>query len=698
MSVSMLMRTRSLRITPLLVCSLYLCASVTFGEPVAWAQNGSSNEKESSVSSDEDVDRSEDDALELLPDSRILSVIESSCGDAECAPDDGALVLDPVEVAAPKESGGDDFETTKTGTLRLQTVDFEEYSSTSGVDRILNRIRGVKARNSGGMLQAQTISLRGAAAQDVAVTYRGVSINSLSDAVADMAYFAPEILGKAHVYGTGSTSLPGGAAGMIELMGSDSSAPIIARISGTTLADFGLFARGSLQPGDHRVSASFFGDRSPGEFRYVDAQGSPQYRQHNAAARTGGELVYDAFLDEIHIAAFSFLSRIDRQEAGVSEFPDAYRRAYNAQWLALNRLALDTMPIAMGQSYASFAIELAQRTSKKSYDNPTMAIGKRSLNTRHFENTTHIAAGGEWDWAGISTTKVDLQYDYQRVETLYKSGNQSLTQTHDRHIFSASVAESLNFLRDSLTINASGKVDRWGDAQWMASASASIRYQTPIHLTLGFSGAYAQRLPSFDELYYQTEFVRGNPELNPQKSAIHELSIAYDYGDWITLRLSGFYNLHRDLIRFVPETPTLMRARNFADSTARGVDFSVVWNIYSGLGIKLDYAWTDARTKNKRRMPQVPEHSVSGEIFYDYEHFSFAFFAQYESAMAQNVSATDYGDDRVELSIEAALSLPFGATISLAVYNLLDVQTRQDVLQRPLPGRYGAVALRLAPF
>ena len=607
----------------------------------------------------------------------------------------GAIALEPVEIVAA--DGDADSGTTKTGTIRIQTINFEEHSATATTDRILGDIRGAKVRNSGGMLQAQTVSLRGAAAQDIGVTYRGVSINALSDAVADFAFFVPELLSTAHVYGTGAVSTLGSVAGLVELTGNDAKAPIQARISGTTLGDFGLFWRGSLQSGGHRFSASAFGDDSPGAFRYIDAQDTPQFRQHNAAARLGGELVYDAHIDGFHLAAFSLYSQIDRQEAGVSEYPDSYRRAHNDQWLSLSRIAAESPPIAMGHSYASFALEFAYRSSKKTYENPTMLIGQRPIETRLFEIQPHLAAHAEWDWASISTTKLGVRYDYQRVESFYKSGNASLAQTHERHILSASIAQSLNFVHDSINITALGSIDRVIDAQTIGSASVSIAYRTPFRWRFGFSGAYAQRMPSFDELYYRTEFIRGNPDLKPQKSAIHELSIAYDAASF-ALKFAGFYNIHRDLIRFVPETPTLTRVKNFTDAIARGVELAATWNIYAGLGLKLDYAWTDATTKNKTPLPQVPEHRFSSEIFYKDTHFSCAFIAQYESGVAQNLAANDYADDRIDLSLEASLTLPLGATLSVAVYNLLDDQSRQDVVQRPLPGRYGAIALRFSPF
>ena len=607
----------------------------------------------------------------------------------------GAIALEPVEIVAA--DGDADSGTTKTGTIRIQTINFEEHSATATTDRILGDIRGAKVRNSGGMLQAQTVSLRGAAAQDIGVTYRGVSINALSDAVADFAFFVPELLSTAHVYGTGAASTLGSVAGLVELTGNDAKAPIQARISGTTLGDFGLFWRGSLQSGGHRFSASAFGDDSPGAFRYIDAQGTPQFRQHNAAARLGGELVYDAYIDGFHLAAFSLYSQIDRQEAGVSEYPDSYRRAHNDQWLSLSRIAAESPPIAMGHSYASFALEFAYRSSKKTYENPTMLIGQRPIETRLFEIQPHLAAHAEWDWASISTTKLGVRYDYQRVESFYKSGNASLAQTHERHILSASIAQSLNFVHDSINITVLGSIDRVIDAQTIGSASVSIAYRTPFRWRFGFSGAYAQRMPSFDELYYRTEFIRGNPDLKPQKSAIHELSIAYDAASF-ALKFAGFYNIHRDLIRFVPETPTLTRVKNFTDAIARGVELAATWNIYAGLGLKLDYAWTDATTKNKTPLPQVPEHRFSSEIFYKDTHFSCAFIAQYESGVAQNLAANDYADDRIDLSLEASLTLPLGATLSVAVYNLLDDQSRQDVVQRPLPGRYGAIALRFSPF
>ncbi len=607
------------------------------------------------------------------------------------------LQLPPVVASSEGDQKDIGYLSGNPGVLRIETINFEDYAHEMRLDRILSRIGGAKVRNGGGALQTQTFSYRGAAAQDIGVNYRGARVNSLSDAVADFSFFAPELLGTAHVYGTGAASSSGAPSGLVELTGNNSALPAAGRFSLSTLSDYSLFARGSHDFGGHRAALSAFGDWSKGEFRYTDAQGSSQIRRHNAAARVGGEIVYDGDFGDFKLSAFSFFSQIDRQEAGASEYPDAYRRALGGQFLSLGRVSAETLPAAMGKSYATFSASISQRISRKTYENPATLIGHRSIRTEHFENQTDAALKGEWDAGGISSTQVALRYGYQRVETLNASGMQSHAETRDRHIASVSAAETLRLMGDALIINASAGADRQIRTRWLGTGAASAVYKTPIGIELGVSAAYAQRLPSFDELYYRTEFIRGNPDLKPQKSIVNELTAAWRCAGTAEVKLSGFYNFHRDLIRYVPESPTLTRVKNYADAVARGIELSADWQFFGGAFVRFAYAWTNAQTASKTPLPQVPSHRVSGELSYRKKPFGFSFSAQYESPAAQNMSATSWSSPRVDLNIEASIELVGGVSVGIAVYNLLDDRRRQDVLQRPLPGRHGAVSLRIAP-
>lgn len=678
-----------------------VCLGMLLGVAAADAQDAALARADRSAAAAETASDSVEAASaageDMISDSAENSSPDPSESAADSDEETDYLQLMPVDVSAESRQKDIGYLSEKTGVLRIDTINFEDYAHETRLDRILSRIGGAKVRNGGGALQTQTFSFRGAADQDIGVNYRGARVNSLSDAVADFSFFAPELLGTAHVYGTGAASSLGAPSGLVELTGNASETPVLGRFSLSTLADFSLFARGRHDFGGHRVALSSFGDWSKGEFRYTDAQGSSQIRRHNAAARVGGEIVYDGDFGDFKLSAFSFFSQIDRQEAGASEYPDAYRRALGGQFLSLGRVSAETLPTAMGKSYATFAASISQRVARKTYENPTTLIGYRSIRTRHFENQTDASLKGEWEAGGISSTQVALRYSYQRAETFNASGMQSLAETHDRHIASVSAGETLRFMGDDLIVNASGGADRQVGTRWLGAGALSAAYKTPIGIELGVSSAYAQRLPSFDELYYRTEFIRGNPDLKPQKSIVNELTAAWRCGGIAEIKLSGFYNFHRDLIRYVPESPTLTRVKNYADAVARGLELSADWQFFDGAFVRVGYAWTNAQTAHKTPLPQVPSHRVSGELSYRKKPFGFSFSAQYESPSAQNMSATSWSAPRVDLGIEASLELVGGISIGIAVYNLLDDRRRQDVLQRPLPGRHGAVSVRIAP-
>lgn len=616
---------------------------------------------------------------------------------ADCIELDAILVEESdAEYSVNAREIGGDSPILGLNSLPKQEIHFDEYSSTSTMDRILSRIIGSQVANSGGRLHSQTFSFRGIGAQDIGVTYRGVPINSLSDASADFSFFAPEMIGTARVFNSGATVATGASAGLVEFDASTSNSPLFARILATTLVDAGLFARGQIAPSHGRLSLSVFGDQSKGEFRYTDLQGSSQIRQHNGASRIGGEIAFQYDDSKVRYALFSFFSRIERDEAGVSEFPESYRRATHDQFLALNRFSAQWLPMRVGASFASFEIAGTHRALQRHYENPTAHIGRKSMDSQNLENESAISAKGEFFYADHFSTHLGGQYAFQRVDTTYQSGKLQSKQKHTRHLISIWGEQKASFFDENWELAVSGRVDANVGNEAIGAATFATSYRLPWGISVWGSAAYSQRLPSFDELYYRTEFIRGNPELKPQKSAIHEIGIRYRYRSSIDLKLTGFYNIHRDLIRFVPATASLMLVKNYTHAYARGLEFSGNWEIYAGLGLQLAYALTFAETKSGTDLPNVPRHRADMGAFYRYGIWNIEFHAKYASKMVQNMAATSFWPSRWDLSLEASMQvLPF-LSVSLAIYNLLDDDKRQDIMQRPLPGRYGTVSLRIA--
>lgn len=566
------------------------------------------------------------------------------------------------------------------------------------IGETLARIPGARVAHQGGILQRQEISFRGAGTQDIGVLYRGVAINALSDASADLSWFPVPLVSGARAYASGAGMYWGASAGLITLDGKRADTTPNANLSINSLLDESLFVDGNIQRRTWQIDGAAFGDWSRGAFDYIDEQGSRQRRVHNEASRIGAQMGMEFKNQRFQIDAFSLLSAIVREEPGVSEYPAKFKRARHEQWLSLTGFHLATLPVALDDHWLNFDARVSHRAMSRHYENPTSWIGNRPTWTDALENETLVSFGAQWDYKTLSQTRLDIQYRYQNLANDYTETGRRLFQDHSQHVVSLAVAESVQLWRDRIRISGAGRADAVVDGAWLPSGSAAFSIAPLDWLSFRISSGYSQRMPSFDERYYRTEYMRGDPDLKPQKSLVNEITVAVVPNDKIQIAITGFYNLHQDLIRFIPETPYLFLAKNIDDATARGVTLNAAAQLWMSLGVAMRYTWLQAKTEDGYPIPASPEHQTGASIFWHGSNLRAEISFSYQSSFARNFSNTAHAREKYRLDAEVSYAFNRHIIASIFGKNLTDDKRAQDFYLHPQPGIHFGLSLKLSGF
>jgi len=244
-----------------------------------------------------------------------------------------------------------------------------------------------------------------------------------------------------------------------------------------------------------------------------------------------------------------------------------------------------------------------------------------------------------------------------------------------------------------LSVNLSARADD-NDAfgsfgTWRAGLAYGFASGTRLRGVVGT----AFREPTFFQNYAQG-FVRGNPELRPERARSWELGLEQRLlADRLTVTAAWFEQRFRDLIEFTFETPgpTDPNYFNVAAARARGLELELEGRPAPAITATAAHTWVDTRVTDP-----------------GFDRSAFGFFVPGARLLRRPTHVTTLAvdwrvADRADLSVRL---LDFGSRddidyeiserVRLPRYTTVDLAARAD-LSRRAPGRPGvAVSLRLA--
>ena len=225
-------------------------------------------------------------------------------------------------------------------------------------------------------------------------------------------------------------------------------------------------------------------------------------------------------------------------------------------------------------------------------------------------------------------------------------------------------------------------------------------YESPLLFSAGTSFALTEyytikanlsknfRIPTFNDLYWQGS---GNPDLNPEHSLQGEISNEFSYKN-SKFVLTGFLIQLKDMIRWIPKSNGLWQPENTQNVTNYGLE--MLFETKKSIGKHLfsfttSYGYTiSENNETEKQLTYVPNHKANANLAYNYKSFTTYYQWMYTGEVFTS-SDNFYKLDDYALS-NIGIDYNFGKKktylLGFQVLNLTN-ENYQNVISRPMPGR-----------
>ena len=226
--------------------------------------------------------------------------------------------------------------------------------------------------------------------------------------------------------------------------------------------------------------------------------------------------------------------------------------------------------------------------------------------------------------------------------------------------------------------------------------SAGGSYDVTSFYKLKLNGSRNYRIPTFNDLYWQGA---GNPALKPESSYQAEMGNVFHVNDF-SLSLTGYYISLKNMLRWIPGSDNLWRPENVGKAHTYGLESILNWKKKYGSNIfdvNATYAYTVSREEGStEQMIYVPFHKATASIAYSYKNLSAYYRQLYNGKVytASDNSATLKDYWVAGIGVEYTFKTLKGLSLGAQVQNLFDAEY-QNVEVRPMPGRNYNVYLNL---
>ncbi len=592
---------------------------------------------------------------------------------------------------------------------------------------LLAEAAGVHVQQYGGLGSFSTVSLRGAAPGQVTIFLDGVPLTSAAHGVVSLGDLPAGAIERVEVFrGLGPLGLgvatPGGAVNLVTVSSPAMRELHLSRGSFATWEGRGTagFERGPL---GLLVHAGY--QRSAGDFRYLDDNGTPLNAadDHLASRRNDG---FDAWSALASLTwrpwrAWRVLAREDLFEKIQGMPGRGTVQALAAQLSFRRALTLLEASREGGGVVPRVGLRLsANRERSRFRDTRLPDRGELGL-TRHDSDEPSAADGLTLSlaWARpVEWLSLECAGSLGRERADSRDAADSLPDppTSRRSSRGAMAAVQIRLLRGRLVLHAAQRWDRVADHLGAAGAESvltgtdvvraldSPQLGARLLLVAGLEArgnwTRAQRAPEFLELFGGRGSVTGNPVLRPETAENWDAGLAWHgrlQGAPAWVEWAHFHSEARDLVVFVENSATTVRARNFNRARIRGDEWSARLEPVPRLVLSAAWMWQSALNEGPlpafwvgKRLPGRPSRQLFARAQWRAGGRLGLRAAADLELIGDNV-LDPYNSERVpeRRLVGASLSVtPFGETLrfTLEGKNLGDDRA-QDVDGFPLPGR-----------
>lgn len=541
----------------------------------------------------------------------------------------------------------------------------------------------MQLRARGGFGRLVSLSIRGTDSQQSLVIYDDVPLNSSIGGGFDLSLLDIGTVDRLEVYRGGSAVLGSSAiGGAVRVVPKPVGTSPGARgtLSVGSFGTVGLAAGAEVPLGANAgvaVSASL--RQSRGDFTYVDTNGASRRRVNNesmglaAGVRGRVELGRGWTLS----LAESFRSE-ERGIPGVEQFesPAADQSAdFNLLLLRLQRRA-------PANEAVDWRISAWHRYLHTRFADP----GPPTIPTNNDLRGQSVgtAATAEWYVADDHTLefRLDGAFDWADVR------REDIQNNHERGTVGVVAAYEWSLFDGRMLVQPSVRLDWISTVGVVPLPQLGLRFELAPGTALRAKVARAYRLPTFEELYVDTDGIRGNPNLDPEDAISADIGVEWQR-DWARASATLFWLRNDNLILFLPASTSLIQAENSGRVETLGLELALELTPIPWLEISAGYSLVDARFEGENsRLPGPSPHRVDLGLGGGLRPWAWlAVGAHWQDAFPLDRFG-NLADEEARWLVDLELSSQPTPWLSLAVrvQNALDKADAVDFAQYPLPG------------
>ncbi|MDC7227931.1 MAG: TonB-dependent receptor [Spirochaetales bacterium] len=606
------------------------------------------------------------------------------------------------------------------------TVIDKEDIETSGartVADVVERVPGVVVSRQGGILEQQSVSIRGGESEHVLILIDGKAVDSLWTGASDLSSITVSNVERIEVIRGSAAALYGEGAisGVINIITTGD--PVV-NTSSEVEYGFASYNTHSLQTtvsgplsGDGGLSGelSAGGLYTGGGYEYETSEGEVVRTNNDGwVSNTSGKLDYGEPEDD-EAAEFSVSGSLyasEKGSAGLMEFLTPYARLASLRGGGGADLILPTADSGEFSAALDYSYKYARYTN---YEDDS-ADETDETNKNH-----SIAAGAGWtrgvEFRGLyADLSIDggYQFDYLYSTSLTDSSGSALDGNAFQH--AADLRASMSMLLGRFDITPAAGFD-FNYTSYEASDTTSNTALTwsvsggfspfrdeydegPLYMKLNIGTGF--RNPSFQDLFWPSGAIAsGNPDLEPETSINWDGGVFYTAGGrgkWSAdIEAVGFFSIIDDLIQWMPTAGGVWRPSNVGYVYSGGAESSlkirgeeVIDEV--DMEVSLVYNWlkcvdADSDSVNfSNQLAYRPEHSGNIALLFSLpQQLSLETAMDYIGYRYTNNANTKYLDQVFLISATFNYDFNEHFRLTLSGDNLLN-QSYIDRLGYPVPG------------
>jgi outer membrane cobalamin receptor len=452
----------------------------------------------------------------------------------------------------------------------------------------------------------QSVSIRGAASAQVLVLVDGIRMNSPRDGGFDLSLIPVSIddIDRIEVLrGPGSA-----------LYGSDAMGGVINVITKKPTATQNTI---KVTAGNNRYGDIFLGNSGRNDQVYYSMSGnyvtSDGYRENSDLDQWvyGGKLGYDISRTSSVEVSANFLNN-EVGSPGSTIFgltPNARQKDDNSVLAALFKTDISTA--------LNLKLSWYSKRDILSFKDPD-TIDMITLQPEPTDNRYDTRSeGGEaqLSWLIADWNQLTMGYDL-RKDRLDSSDAQNGSANHSESLYAYYLQDEIS-IGEPLIIVIGGREDHHSVYGKKSSPKASARYYIKSTGTI-IRASYGKsfRAPTFNDLYFNTTWAVGNPNLKPESAEEYEGGIEQKLGNDAFLKFAAFDRKVKDLIQW-DWLVFPMQVNNIGRAHIRGYEAEAGYDLANALFASINYTYTNPVDETTgAKLYTIPESVIKGILTY----------------------------------------------------------------------------------